>query len=156
MFTVVSGVTRSFTPVSRFSDPNRRLMALGASFVEIGNLALPAFEEFVRLKLCEAVGSETAQLEGLLDQYRKRPRYWAEDVERYLRIRRQSLMDDTFVIPHELGRARTQAEARSLSRQLILSFGRLLTGWPEIVAATKQMRSGGEPLASPISPRKRR
>ena len=39
-------------------------------------------------------------------------------------------------------------EARTLTRQLVLKFGRLLEAWPDLVEAAKRLRANGRRLAS--------
>lgn len=127
-----------------------RLRELGRYLTTLGSLAPQEFEEFLRLQLWRRAAAYTAALEGLLGVHRESPTVWANDVRHTLDVLRAALTTEDYAVPRDLRAGRTVDDARTLTRRLVLRFGQLLEGWPELVEAAKRLRANGRRLVSPV------
>jgi len=127
-----------------------RLHRLGAYLSEIGNLALPEFQEFIQLQVSLRISQLLSSLEQLLRKHNGSPAYWARDLRQYIDTTQESLQSKDCIVAQDLRQGRTDSEAVRLSQQLIFEFGRLLQVWPELMAAARTLRRRGVRLAQPV------
>ncbi len=127
-----------------------RLHTLGTYLTEIGNLALPEFEEFIQLQVSLRISQLLISLEQLFKKYDGSPAYWARDLRQYIQITQQSLQSKDCFVAQDLKKGRTDSEVVNLSQQLILGFGRLLQNWPDLIAAASSLRARGIRVARAV------
>ena len=126
----------------------RRLKKLGKRLEQVASTSIQDFEEFAHAQILRELSTFTDGLEGRLKELNNAPKYWADDVERYIDTLRESLSDKQSFVPLDLLYGRTISEARELTRRLVCKFGQLIHWWPEIMEASRSLRSQGHRLAS--------
>lgn len=124
-------------PLDAAHDPDARLRALGRHLVGLATLPVTGFFEAVEHETRRQKALYVEHLEQLLDTYERRPRAWAEDVERHLALLQRSLGTPELFVPLELREAHPLPQARERAREIVRRYGRLLEAWPELVAATR-------------------
>lgn len=127
-----------------------RLQTLGTYLMEIGNLALPEFEEFIQLQVSLRMSQLLASLEQMFKKYDGSPAFWGRDLRQYIQTTQQSLQSKECFVAQDLKEGRTDSEAVRLSQQLIFGFGRLLQVWPDLMAGAKGLRTRGVRVAEPV------
>jgi len=121
------------------------LRGLGNYFQTAARAPGPAFEESARFHVEYYLKTHLAQLESRLTGTSAAPG-WVRDVERYLETFQESLAREDCAVPLDLRYGHDLDEARELSRQALLGFGRVLSWWPELVQAARELRAQGERL----------
>jgi FkbH-like protein len=124
-----------------------RLRGLGHYFETAARAPGQAFEASARDHVEHYVKAHLAQLEARLTATSASAPGWGRDVQRYLEVSREALEREDYAVPLDLQYGHDVAEARELSRQALLGFGRVLSWWPEMVQATLELRAQGERLA---------
>jgi FkbH-like protein len=127
-----------------------RLRAMGRYLEEVGNLPGAEFEEFLRLQAWQTTSAHIALTEEHLQTWGEAPAFWVNDVRKYLDMLRRALMRPDYCLPLDLLDGRSVEETRLLAQRLVRRFGQLLSWWPEMTAATKQLRAQGQRLALPV------
>jgi hypothetical protein len=125
-----------------------KLQSLGQHFIELGSMTLTDFEECIRFQLTRFESNKIYLLENALLKYGQTPEFWVKDVKDCIGLLRQKILRGDMFIPHELLCGRSKDEARILTKELILQFGRLLYWWPEIVETARDLRARGHRLAA--------
>lgn len=128
-----------------------RMRGLGRHLMELGALAPPEFERWLDPLYLAHRSSELLNLEYVLKEHGRAPAFWVRDCERMKKALRQSLLDKTRLIPHDLRPGRSLEEAGALFQRLLLQFGRLLRVWPDMVAAAREARARGKLIAPALS-----
>jgi hypothetical protein len=123
------------------SDERERLLALGKHLMDLGNLALSDFEEFVRFHIWRFMSNYIMTLENLLKLHREKPEFWAKDVRRFVGILRETLIKDLYLIPEDVAEGREPIEIRHQTQRLIYKFGELIYWWQEIVNGANRLRA---------------
>ncbi|HEY9810091.1 MAG TPA: HAD-IIIC family phosphatase [Halomicronema sp.] len=133
----------------QFGEGNatERLRILGRHLCELGNLPVGDFEEFIRLQTWRSSQGFINLAEERLQSCGDAPKFWANDVRKYVDILCKSLITEEYFVPLDLLQGRNLNEARKLSQRLVGSFGQLVLWWPEIVATAKDLRGKGIRLA---------
>jgi hypothetical protein len=133
------------------ASAEQRMMTLGRLLMEIGSMTQPDFEEFLRLHLSRQLSVHSDTLEERLQTYEESPRFWADDIRKYLEVLRTSSQQSGFVTPIDLTQGRNPHEARVFAKRLVSRFGRLLCHWPAVVKAAQDLKARDQTLARPIS-----
>jgi len=147
---LLSACVSAFDLWPRDSGGEENLRALGRHLTEMGSMKLEDFEEAARRHVLRARCSQVSVLEHQLKSYRGQPSYWAADLERYIENLEHAVATTDNVVPSDLPGKWSGDEARRQSQRLVLMFGNLLRSWPDIVAASKEARAGGERLAGSV------
>lgn len=159
---------RSYAPPPG-ADVEGRFRSLGAHLVSLGELPAADFRTFVRSRLVAQKTRYLEHLEALLQEHGDAPAYWARDLRRHVMTVRDALRTDAFFVPRDLvvsrqaagpeGRHhggdaapgdRTLDEAQAIAQQLVRGYGALLRLWPDLVAATRELRARGVELGVPV------
>ncbi len=160
---------RSYAPPPG-ADAEGRLRSLGAHLVSLGELPVPDFRTFVRTRFLAQKARYLEHLEALLREHGDAPAYWAQDVRQHVAAVRDALRTDAFFVPRDLvvsrqvagpeGRhyggpgaapgQRTLDEAQVFAQQLVRGYGALLRAWPDLVAATRELRARGVEVGVPV------
>jgi hypothetical protein len=134
-----------------------RFRSLGAHLVSLGALPAPDFRAFVRARVQQQKARYLAHLEALLREYGDAPAYWSQDLRQHAAIMRVALRTDAFFIPRDLvvsrqaaGPERTLDEAQAFAQHLVRCYGALLRAWPDLVAATRELRARGVEVGVPL------
>jgi acyl carrier protein len=125
----------------------QRLRALGKHLMELGSMPLEEFEAFVRVQIEHTAGLFISRMEDQLGACARRPKFWADDVEKYVNALRKSILREDYFVPLDLMLERDLSSARKLSQLLVSKFGQLLYWWPDIVAAAKMLKAREQGLA---------
>jgi hypothetical protein len=159
---------RSYAPPTG-ADVEGRFRSLGAHLVSLGDLPPADFRTFVRSRLVPQKTRYLEHLEALLQEHGDAPAYWARDLRRHAMTVRDAMRTDAFFVPRDLvvsrqaagpeGRHhggdaapgdRTLDEAQASAQQLVHGYGALLRLWPDLVAATRELRTRGVELGVPV------
>jgi hypothetical protein len=142
---ILQALVGSFSPGANPADPRKCLLALGRSLEDWGTSAAADFEELVRLVLWNQTSRKIVLLENQLRAAQGQPAYWAEDVRRLLALWQKTLPEREYVVPIDLV-GTFGDDAFACLQRLVRRFGRLLQVWPDMVAATKDLRARGRRL----------
>jgi hypothetical protein len=130
------------------AEDRDRMRALGRHLVDVGSLASDEFDRYVRDRMVCAVGALAAKAHALVRAHGGEPRYWADDVSRYLDLQFESLARDDYYVPLDLLRGRTPDEARALGQRLVRGLGELMCWWPDVTELARGWRASGRRLAA--------
>lgn len=122
-------VTAFFEPAGRI-EPAEGLQWLGKHLTDIGNLPAAEFREFVITTYMPYLEFEIMTLQNLLDTYNRQPVYWAEDIQRYIGSIEDYLLNS--------GQSLCSI-SDELLKDLVRSYGELLTLWPDIIGTARSM-----------------
>jgi hypothetical protein len=131
------------------TTPQERLRLIGSHLVDIGSLATEDFAEFIRPHLLRRVEREIIEFENVLRRFDNKPKQWAREVKDWCVERARVTHDPLFIIPLELRRSEM---ACLRTKTIIEKFGRLLGWWPNIVAASEELKQRDSRLARPLWP----
>jgi hypothetical protein len=148
---IILTVMGTFSASPAHSGVAERLSRLGKSFVEIGALKIADFRECVETSWMAAASRRIAQLEGLLDQYRAQPDYWADDVLAFIDKLADVAVRGSTAAPRELLGEQSTEQAMETCRRLVRRYGELLQWWPCIWNAARTLRADGIRLATPVT-----
>lgn len=124
-------------------SPSRNLHGLGRYLEGLGRLPEKDFEEFVRLTVWDSMSGLVSNLEERLDSAEGVSAYWARDARAFVALARRSALTP-------VGKLHTLTGERVAFQSLLTRFGQVLSWWPEIVNAARQLRAEGERLARPV------
>jgi hypothetical protein len=127
-----------------------KLRRLGRYLEEVGSLSAPDFEDLARSQIQRGVSLYLLTLENQLQLHHEQPAYWANDLQQFMTIMRQSLLKDEFYVPLDLLYGRSLDEARQLTQHFVRRLGQLMYWWPDIVEVTRELRNQGYRLADPV------
>jgi hypothetical protein len=127
-----------------------RLKKLGKQLEQMASGSISDFEEFAHAQILRELSAFTNGIEARLKALEDAPKYWVDDVERYIETLRVSLSNKQSFIPLDLLYGRDLSDARNLTRRLVHKFGRLMYWWPETMQASRSLRSQGHRLASRV------
>jgi hypothetical protein len=150
MSDVLQYCIRAFETSFGFIPAEERMRAMGKHLMNFGVMPQSDFEEFILIRFWEQTSKLINMAEELLQSYEYSPDFWAENLETYSKALKSVLLRKESIIPFDL-KEQTNTEAPlSFTQQLIYQFGELLDWWPEIVRSTKQLRSEGCRIATPV------
>jgi hypothetical protein len=139
-----------FATTSPAPSNKERLQALGRHLMNCGLIPPADFKEYIRLRFWERASKMIDLSEHLLETYEYSPDFWVDDIDRYVKTLKESLLRLESVAPFDLvGQPDTESPL-IFAQRLIHRFGELLCWWPEIVGVVKEMRKQGQRIAADI------
>ena len=120
------------------SSPERRLVRYGQHLQDFARQPVRDFEETLRQHALSAGHSQVASIESRLARANELPDFFAADLRQYLKIVLQSQTREDYLVPRDLSEAAGPQRARELSRELVESFGALMSAWPAIDKQAKE------------------
>jgi hypothetical protein len=138
---------KAFETSFGYMSPEERLRAMGRHLMDFSAMPQDDFEEFIRIQFWEESSGTINRAEELLQQFEYSPDFWANDLEGYANNLRGALLAKESIVPFDL---KDSEALLKLTQQLIYRFGELLHWWPDIVKATKQLRSDGCRIATAV------
>jgi len=120
-------------------DAGRNLQSLGRYLTDFGYLDGKDFFHAYRELTLRALGGYLMLAERRLLEHADGPEYWKKDLEEYLAVYRGKICADDFFIPWDLPGDRE--ERLALFQELVRRFGALLIAWPDMVAASRELRA---------------
>ena len=126
------------------------LILLGKRFKELGQMPESDFEEYVRQNVTRKTHSIISELESQVEKPNHSPEYWGKDVRKFLEIKREALTQAEFIIPLDLLYGHGYQDALRLIQQLVLKYGQLLQGWPELLDITKYLLNENHQIAKRV------
>jgi hypothetical protein len=123
-------------------SPTARLRGCGGFLTDLSRLAAADFDEFVRLGIWDSMSALIQGLEERLET--PVPDYWARDAQRYIAELRRGALAPMEQLYSPVG-------GRNSLQRLLAQFGQLLSWWPAIVTAARQLRADGQRLARPVA-----
>ncbi len=129
--------------------PETTMNAIGSRLLEIATLRLDDFEEVIRALLWHAAAQNAAHLESTLKQTAGQP-YLVKVIQSQLDMLNQAVVAQAYALPIEFEKMGASDGLRLL-RDIVLKIGNLLKAWPEIVAASSEMKKQGMTLARRVT-----
>jgi hypothetical protein len=128
---LVASVLEGWSPGPRAGllPAGSALRMLGRDLVSLTEDSLAAFEERVRRAIW---ASEARQARALDARSVGAPPFLAARIAEAQALRQQAVSSPLYIVPRDLERDGDLPAARSLSRELFRSLGRLLCAWPRI------------------------
>ncbi|MFL6194096.1 MAG: non-ribosomal peptide synthase/polyketide synthase [Thermoanaerobaculia bacterium] len=149
---MVSALLDGFRP-DRSAAPESELRRLGSYLEGVAGLEPAAFDDLARRSVLARAAAFAQDLEERLESPADggpAREQWAADVRRYLGLLRRHAAEPGFAVPLDLLYGRSADEARNLARRLLLNYGRLLSHWPDLVAAARRFKARGRGLAEEV------
>ncbi len=132
------------------TDVKEGLRALGSHLEELASMPARGFQEIVRDQVWKSTNSFIAMMANRLQASDGLPRFWANDVERYMDQLGKGIRRPDYCVPLDLLNGRSDDEARELAQRLVLKFGQLLRWWPDIAETARELRARGQRLAKRV------
>ena len=146
---LVCEIVESAMPASS-ADQCRTLKSLGRFIMDLGEMDLRDFEEFIMIRRAHRVASQINQMAARLRSDGNPPEFWTRDVEQYLDALTADVTSANCVVPIDLDISSTEDTRRGL-QAVVRQFGELIWWWPEVVQATRALKARGVELAVPVS-----
>jgi FkbH-like protein len=131
-------------------DPATRLRALGRSLTALGAGPQAAYDAFITARLRASGSAFVAWLDDRLAADGRAYPWWAADVTRYRDLLVAAMKRDDHDAPLDLAGGGGAVEARARGREAVRRFGELLSAWPDLVTAARDLRAAGHRLAVPV------
>ena len=148
MCTFMLACITSFNQWPGLSSEKDKLEKIGKYLLELGSLAQPDFEEFLRVQLLRMNSDYISVWETLLNLYEREPEYWTNDVEDYVETLRTSLTKEAYTTPHDfLNGSYDDGDLSKLFQQLVFKFGQLFCWWSAIRETSQRLKAKGTRLA---------
>jgi hypothetical protein len=125
----------------RGNSAEDRLSSLGRQISEIADLSLSSFKEFLQVHWTHHLNLYTGYLDNLLFTYSYSPKYWASDVNEHLDSCKTFIMNGGIPAPADILPGKPGEEPMRMCQTLTARFGELLTWWPVITRAAKNLHS---------------
>ena len=119
------------------------MRAFGRMLGEIAALPQSDFAAELRRAALATVSYQIAFYDSQLhSEDEDLPKYWTRDVEAYLLHLEQAVTREGFEIPLIfLQKSRSPSEGRAFAQDLAGRYARLLSAWPDMVSAARDVRS---------------
>jgi hypothetical protein len=131
------------------SSEAENLQALGRYLAKLGALPPTDFKDATRRTVTQATSLSIQGAERRLDEKPMAPEYWKADMEKYIATLQEAVTREKFFVPSDLDGS--LEERRILFQELVGTFGKLLTHWPDMVETALTLRWEGYPLAQKLS-----
>lgn len=138
------------TPTIINSDPVERFRELGSYLADVGTLSNNDFYAIIRSQVCQSYSIQLQTAERLLASHQNALPAWKDCITSYMTEVQKSLADEDFFKPFDLLTPKDNVYAQS--RKSIHMLGELLTCWPEMIEASKNIDK--DEWRECISPRK--
>jgi acyl-CoA synthetase (AMP-forming)/AMP-acid ligase II/acyl carrier protein len=153
-------VTRLFinlmnsVPDPKTRDPGERLEIIGRWLIEIADLPSADFWAMIAEQGRRAEMALIARIEAQLGRHSRAPRWWADDLTRYVELLSRSIKKDRWFLPLDVrGTVDTDEEADVLTRKMVREQGELMIWWPAFFNAAVELRAQGIRMVEPVSKR---
>jgi hypothetical protein len=147
---LLSACIRSAATLSAPGDAAESLRRLGCALEHLGMLPAREFQEEIQRRVCREIIVIADELERSLEARGYRPLYWANDVNKFLDILRESVTREEFFVPLDLLYKCDIEEASVRTRHVIVEFGRLLKWWPDLIELSRTLQSQGVDMAQSV------
>ena len=149
---IVEVIIRSFQTPTAGMDRRKALGRLGQYLCDIGSMPREDFEEFLRLRCWEVGSWQISQMERRIDDRGQTPEWFVKYLRTYIEVVRESQLKPDYIVPLDILEAcgGDRNQAGQLSQTLVRRYGELLASWPDIVAAARELRSGGAPIGQVV------
>ena len=131
-------------------DSRAGLLALGQYLQALGEQSLPDFAHFVQKEALRRNELFLTNMETTLARFNHQPAYWANDVKRYMQTMRHAMQADEYIVPVDLRINYQPRQALAMGQTLIRLFGEFLAAWPDIVAASHDLRQAERGMTTAV------
>ncbi len=122
---------------------------LGDRLIKMGELPEAKFFNYVRGLMLKTVHHQVYRAERRLGEEKKPLAHWRNDLMRYIDSARASVMRQDFAVPVDL--PGSIDERLACFQSYVISYGKLLTFWPQITRGAAEMKETGKRLAKRVS-----
>jgi hypothetical protein len=146
----LQALLRQLAPTAAGTDAGTGLWRLGRELVRLAGAPEARFAEAIRTVIAGHLRRFADTLEERLQRHGGRPDYWAADVRQVLQLLSPEAVGRLAAAPADLAVAFGPDAAPRRLQGLGKELGRLLTVWPDMVAAARQLRVQGVRPARPV------
>jgi len=122
-------------------DSNRRIKSLGWHLEALGALPQAEFCAVMMPPVFTRLAAVIKQIEAVSAEHNYRE-YWVKEVDVILERFVSSALDPDYLVPSDIDVASVPNRASHL-REMIRTYGQLLSSWPELVVAAKELAAAG-------------
>jgi hypothetical protein len=122
------------------------LRTMGDQLIALGRSPQAEFLSIIQASLQRGRVQEIEMIEKMLQFYGGKPHFWVQDMQRRRAALQAALREPPAPVPSNVT-AKTPEEAAALFQRVVRQYGELLTQWPAIVSAGKELRAAGKGLA---------
>jgi hypothetical protein len=126
----------------------RAMRALGEVLSGLGAQPPEEFAAIVRRHVVHARARELAAVNDALALHDCEPTHWAQDLRRWIMALEQSVAHPSVGTPRDLAADTNRQDPMSRLALQIGHYGQLLKHWPELSAASVELRQAGRSLAT--------
>lgn len=131
--------------------PAERLEIIGRWLIEIADLPSADFWAMIAEQGRRAEQSLIERIEEQLVRHGRSPRWWADDLTRYVELLSRSIKKDRWFVPLDVrGTVDSDEEADLLTRKMVREQGELMIWWPAFYQAALELRAAGIRMVEPV------
>ena len=135
----------------RVGGVESNLRSLGNHLVDLGCVDARDFEEVARLALLRRLSGYYGSVRHSIEQHSNPPEYWRSDVEQVGAMIQSSIDCGEYLTLADIEPLSGRQTSLGCAQGLVRRFGALLRDWPDIVAASRELRARGEEPATPVA-----
>jgi hypothetical protein len=128
---------------SRSAEPAHGLADLGDFLQRLAALPQVELEERVRIAVLRTRTQDVANLRAVHQAFAGQPAYWGRHVEITAKALRALLLEPSHSHPRDLMAAYGEEEGRRALATTLRDYGRLLSAWPALDEAARDLRLAG-------------
>ncbi len=129
-------------------SPDKVLQRVGEIFISFSRLSHKEWMAYLRSLWLVHVGTSCNELERLLEKHRRRPAYWAKDVQNFMENIRGQALEPSAYLPREFLSVWNEREAGERYQNLLYRYGELLIAWPLIWKSVQKLNTENGGLES--------
>src|SRR5262249_14650167 len=123
------------------STPADRVRMLGNQLMDLASVSDSDFLYILSIQHTHQVSSHLTYLEKLLEDNKRTPRYWADDLYKQMEARKKALLDPISALPRDICGGQPVDHKVKMTKKLFYKFGELLFWWPVIVESAKKVKA---------------
>lgn len=134
----------SVLPLGPTSNKREALRRMGSALSEIAKLASPDFSAYLLHATGQTEAERLRQLDHMTKNFEECPPYWKREVSKYFAHATARLKTGDGYIPRELREGcKSEAAAKTKTKELVGIMGALLSSWPDMVDASAHLKARG-------------
>ena len=119
------------------------LRNIGRRLVEVAELPPNEFWQVATERATLLKAEQLRQMESAVKSGGSCPEYFASAVREHIQETCSNLSDPKYFVPYEFSSQLPPEDARTMAQVFILSFGRLLLAWPDVLDAARDLAARG-------------
>jgi hypothetical protein len=124
---------------------------LGNYLIEVGGTSPREFREIVKRQFLHHLSLRCTLIFSALQSYPGAPEYWRRDVEVAIEKLEASMATGDYLKLLDIEAVESEMDTLWVAQSLLKRCGELIQNWPDICAASRELRRGGEVFAITLS-----